>query len=201
MKNVSIPKFVLLFDRYPKPVFGSIGATKNPTIRWGNYGGCAEVCGKAESNPRVKNNELILFSCWSKFVARRYEYLMQFHTIGISGKFYKLIGHQMNPQKIVKPKANETNTAREAYYVYCQFTRSPFTFTTKTARQESSASTSTSSASTFTPHPTIELSDSDDHFCPVAQKKSRPRAILSSSSDEDIVEPLMKKKNCRRTRL
>lgn len=204
MRKVSIPKFVSLFDRFPQPTFGTIGMSRTPVNRWSSYVGCAEVYGKSESSPRVKNNELILFSCWSKSVALRYEFLMQSHTIQKNGIFYDLLGHRMNPQSILEPKGIETT--REPHYVYCQFSRSPFTLSAKRPREASTASTSKSatnasdilqpSKATSTFRSPIDISDdSGDDFIPHARKKARPRALLSSSSDEDVAElkPPMKK--------
>lgn len=174
-------------------------STRTPVNRWSSYVGCAEVYGKSESSPRVKNNELILFSCWSKSIPLRYEYLLQLHSIRENEKFYNLLGHRMNPQSIREPTKNDTT--REAHYVYCQFTRSPFTFSYKKIHDESTSRTSDqhqspkTSSSSFRP-PIIEISDdSDDDFFPLASKKSRLRAQLSSSRDEDIDElkPTLKK--------
>jgi hypothetical protein len=172
MQKISIPKFLSLFDRFPKPAFGSIGISKDPVNRWSNYVGHAEIFKKSESTPRVTNNELILFSCWSKKDALRYEYLMQHHTIQKGGKFFNLLGHRMNPQFIREPKVQDIK--REPYHVYCQFSRSPFSLS-KSKSDHPLASLAVPSTSTTS-----------------SSKKSRSR-VSASSSSESKSKP--KKKN------
>lgn len=161
-----------MYARFPEGAFLSIGMTSDPIRRFTEYRKHWEVYRNHEASPRMKNDEFILFRCWSKEEGFKYEYLLQKHTILEDGEFHSVFGSRMNQQLIRKPSIK--STIKAPHYVYAKVSRVPFTFKFEPSHL-----------------PAKTANPSTTHSKTPAQKRNR---VISESDEDEVFEPPPKKK-------
>lgn len=187
IRKHTIEKLKALFARFPKDAFGIIGMTSDPIRRFTEYRKHSEVYQKHEASPRMKNDEFILFRCWSKKEALRYEYLLLKHTILEDGELHSVFGSRMNRQVVWKPTYK--SKIKGLHYVYFHATRVPFTFRNDSANKTLAPSSSSKKPMTSKTPATKRsrvISDSDEEeILKPSKKKPKPKKTPVLSSDDD----------------
>jgi hypothetical protein len=129
IRRITIPQLRRLIARFPPGALLLIGQTENVRIRDQRYNIHAVTIRRAELEPFMELNEMILFRCWTRYDALLFEYLLQHHTIDESGEFHGEFGDRVNHQFHTRPTQTEENTQNsQPYYVYLKATRQPWSW-------------------------------------------------------------------------
>ena len=126
IRSETIPKMREIFSRYPQPCFGIVGMTSNVSKRFATYNVNWQVYMRNKCNPYMDLDECILFRCWNKYSALKFEYLVQKSTIRNDGEFFKEFSTRMNNQTIRKPTITPGSLREKEYFVYLRTSRVPF---------------------------------------------------------------------------
>ncbi|KAG5674846.1 hypothetical protein PVAND_004791 [Polypedilum vanderplanki] len=128
MRLETLPHLRKLIARYPVGSLLLIGQTQDVRKRDKQYNVYKVTVRRAELEPYLNLNDIIVFRAWSRFDVLLFEYLLQYNLVDEDGEFFEEFGELMNKQTYTRPiKTEENSEKNRPYYVYVKATKKPWT--------------------------------------------------------------------------